>query len=201
MGNTGAGVDWTTELLDQLRFHWETALRPRLDSLGDGEYHWEPVAGCWGVRPRGQRRTEQAAGGGDMVIDYAFPQPDPAPVTTIAWRLGHMIVGVFGMRTASHFNGPPMDYGSFHYAATAAGALAQLDDGYARWTAGVAALGAEGLAEPCGPAEGQYAEKTMATLILHIHREVIHHGAEVALLRDLYRGRGDGMRGIAVASG
>lgn len=26
----------------------------------------------------------------------------------------------------------------------------------------------------------------MATLVLHIHREVIHHEAENALLRDLY---------------
>jgi hypothetical protein len=30
----------------------------------------------------------------------------------------------------------------------------------------------------------------MAELVLHIHREVIHHGAEIALLRDLYRQRG-----------
>jgi hypothetical protein len=29
----------------------------------------------------------------------------------------------------------------------------------------------------------------MATLVLHINREVIHHGAEIALLRDLYRWR------------
>jgi hypothetical protein len=28
-----------------------------------------------------------------------------------------------------------------------------------------------------------------AALILHIHRELIHHGAEIALLRDLYRHR------------
>jgi hypothetical protein len=27
----------------------------------------------------------------------------------------------------------------------------------------------------------------MAALILHINREAIHHGAEVSLLRDLYR--------------
>jgi hypothetical protein len=27
----------------------------------------------------------------------------------------------------------------------------------------------------------------MAALILHINREAIHHGAEIALLRDLYR--------------
>jgi hypothetical protein len=26
----------------------------------------------------------------------------------------------------------------------------------------------------------------MSVLVLHINREVIHHGAEVALLRDLY---------------
>jgi hypothetical protein len=29
----------------------------------------------------------------------------------------------------------------------------------------------------------------MAALVLHINREVIHHGAEIALLRDLYRWR------------
>jgi hypothetical protein len=27
----------------------------------------------------------------------------------------------------------------------------------------------------------------MAALIAHIHREALHHGAEIALLRDLYR--------------
>jgi hypothetical protein len=27
----------------------------------------------------------------------------------------------------------------------------------------------------------------MAALILHINREALHHGAEIALLRDLYR--------------
>jgi hypothetical protein len=29
----------------------------------------------------------------------------------------------------------------------------------------------------------------MAALVLHINREAIHHGAEIALLRDLYRAR------------
>jgi hypothetical protein len=27
----------------------------------------------------------------------------------------------------------------------------------------------------------------MAALVLHINRETLHHGAEIALLRDLYR--------------
>ena len=47
-------------------------------------------------------------------------------------------------------------------------------------------LGAEKLARPCGPAEGPYADVPMAALILHINREMLHHGAEIALLRDLY---------------
>ena len=29
----------------------------------------------------------------------------------------------------------------------------------------------------------------MATLVLHINRETLHHGAEIALLRDLYANR------------
>jgi hypothetical protein len=30
------------------------------------------------------------------------------------------------------------------------------------------------------------AKASMAELVLHINREMLHHGAEVALLRDLY---------------
>lgn len=37
-------------------------------------------------------------------------EPDPPPVTTIAWRFGHVIVGVLGARLSSHFGGPPVDY-------------------------------------------------------------------------------------------
>ena len=73
------------------------------------------------------------------------------------------------------------------YVPDAAGTLAALDEAYARWTAGVDALGAEGMARACGPHEGPYADHPMATLVLHINREVIHHLAEVLTLRDLHR--------------
>ena len=46
--------------------------------------------------------------------------------------------------------------------------------------------GAE-LMRPIGPSEGQFVEEPMAALVVHINREVLHHGAEIALLRDLYR--------------
>jgi hypothetical protein len=179
-------VDWTTQLIDQLDWHWRGQLRPRLQGLTDDEYFWEPVPGCWNVRRRGESSAPIAAGSGEFTIDFALPEPDPAPVTTIAWRLGHVIVGVLGMRVASHFAGPPVDYQGFAYAGTAAAALGQLDTTYAGWIRGVRGLDADALARPCGAAEGPFADSPMAALVLHINREVIHHGAEIALLRDLW---------------
>ncbi|MGH8967640.1 MAG: DinB family protein, partial [Actinomycetes bacterium] len=78
-------------------------------------------------------------------------------------------------------------YQTFDYAGTAAAALGQLDEVYDAWTGGVRALDTDALARPCGPDEGPWADYPMATLVLHINRETIHHGAEIMLLRDLYR--------------
>jgi len=166
-------MDLTTQLADQLDFHWRTQLRPRLDELTDDEYFWEPVTGCWTVHRDGS-------------IDFAFPPPRPEPFTTIAWRMAHVIVGVLAMRNHSHFGGPPADYQSWPYATDAATALTQLDDAYAGWIHGVRGLDEAALARPVGPREGPYAEHAMSELVLHINREVIHHGAEIACIRDLY---------------
>ncbi|MDH6244861.1 DinB family protein [Mycobacterium sp. OTB74] len=163
----------TTELGDQLEWHWQHQLRPRLNGLTDDEYFWQPVPNCWTVHPDGS-------------IDFAYPPPAPEPFTTIAWRLAHVIVGVLAMRNHSHFGGPPADYQSWPSATDADTALRQLDDAYADWIVGVRGLDAAALARPCGPAEGPYADLSMATLVLHINREVIHHGAEIACIRDLY---------------
>lgn len=182
---TGAALD--LELRDQLHWHWQHQLRPRLDGLTDAEYFWEPAPGTWNVQPRGQSQAPIAAGRGAFTIDFAIPEPSPPPVTTIAWRLGHVIVGVIGARVHSHFGGPPADYATFDYAGTAGEALRQLDEAYGAWDRGVRDLTLEELARPCGPSEGPYADRPMAALVLHINREVIHHGAEIALLRDLYR--------------
>ena len=162
-----------SHLAEQLDWHWTKQLRPRLEGLSDDEYFWEPVPGCWTVHRDGS-------------IDFSYPAPQPEPVTTIAWRLAHLIVGVLAMRTHSHFGGPAADYQSWRYATTADEALTQLDDAYTGWMTGVRGLDDDELAKPCGPAEGPYAEEPMTTLVLHINREMIHHGAEIALLRDLY---------------
>jgi hypothetical protein len=180
-------IDWTAKLVEQLEWHWQGHVRPKLNGLTDDEYFWEPAPGAWNVRPRGTSSAPIQAGSGEFTVDFAFPEPDPPPVTTIAWRLAHIIIGVFGARAASHFGAPPVDYESFAYAGTAEEALRQLDETYDAWIAGVRGLDAAALARPVGPAEGPYAEHPMAVLVLHINREAIHHGAEILLLRDLHR--------------
>lgn len=182
-------LDLTNELTDQLDRHWTHQLRPRLEGLTDDEYLWEPVPGSWNVRPRGTGSAPIQAGSADMTIDFAFPEPVPAPVTTIAWRIAHVVVGCLGARVHGHFGGPEYDYATHEYPATAAAALGQLDETYAAWIGGVRGLDADALAAPCGPSEGPWQHASMATLVLHINREVIHHGAEIALLRDLYAHR------------
>lgn len=190
-------MDWNTQLLEQLTFHWDGFVRPRLGGLTDDEYFWEPVPGMWSIRPRSAARTAQAVGAGDLVIDFEHPEPDPVPATTIAWRIGHLLVGVLGARNANHFGAPPVDYASAVWPTSAAEALDRLDHEYATWVRGVTSLGGQRLPDPVGPAEGPYADSPYSVLVLHIHREMIHHCAEILLLRDLYRWR---ERGDTVSS-
>ena len=164
-------------LAEQLDWYWRTNLRPRLDGLTDDEYFWEPVDGCWSVR----------LSGGTWTPDVASPAPEPAPVTTIAWRLAHLVVSCLGYRVGWYFGGPPVDSGTFVYAGTAAGALEQLDAMYGRWDAGVRGLSD---AELDGPPPAGPERFPLENRVLHVNRELIHHGAEIALLRDLYLRQG-----------
>ena len=180
-------LNWAEQVIEQLDWHWRGHLRPKLDGLTDEEYLWEPVPGMWSIRPRAEAVSSHAGGGGDLVADFAFPEPEPPPLTTIAWRLGHISVGVLGIRANAHFGDGSMTYQNTVWPGTAKPALAFLDEQYAAWINGIRGLDAEALARPCGPAEGPWAAYPFAALIFHINREVLHHGAEVLLLRDLYR--------------
>jgi hypothetical protein len=181
-----ADHDWNRTLREQWEFHWNHHVRPRFEGLTDDEYLWSPVADAWSVRPRGSSTAPVQAGAGDFTIDFAFPEPDPAPFTTIAWRLGHVIVGVLAARNAAHFGAPAASYETWEYAGSAADALDQLEAQVDVWTAGVRGLDEAALRAPVGPKE-PYPEAPVADLVLHIHRELIHHLSEVCLLRDLYR--------------
>ncbi|WP_020497449.1 DinB family protein [Sciscionella marina] len=171
-------MTWREELLDQLDFYWDYHLMPRLEGLTDAEYLWEPVPDCWTVR---------ATPDGPPMIDWQWPVPEPPPVTTIAWRLAHIAVQVFGIRASAHFGDGSLSITTAGWPITAEQGLAALREYHDVWRAGVASLDDAALQRPVGAAEGPWADRSMATLILHLNREVMHHGAEICLLRDLYR--------------
>jgi hypothetical protein len=190
--------DWKAQAVDQLEYHWSAQIRKRWDGLTDEEYLWEPVAGCWSVKRRGEATSKMADGQGDFVVDFEWPPPQPEPVTTIAWRLVHITAGCFGNRTASHFGDrfPEIRerfggewWTTYEIPGTADQALADLDEVHAAWVDGIRSLSDDDMWRPVGPAEGPWTEHPFLALVLHINREVIHHGAEISLLRDLYRAR------------
>jgi hypothetical protein len=192
MANTST-PDWGDLLIGQLAFYWDAHLRPRLDGLTDEEYFWEPVPGCWTVRPDVDGNYHVEGG----------PGADPAPVTTVAWRMMHIAVGCFVTRTSTFFGdgsvGADADmFDPRHVPAdlphTAAEAVAFLDDSYRQWRGHVSQLDVEGLSAPLGPKGAYFSAEPMAALIVHVNREVMHHGGEIGLLRDLYRATGASRR-------
>lgn len=64
------------ETLDQT---WSQLSRS-LDGLTQADYLWEPAAHCW---------TVDSDADGAIKVDRSDEDPDPAPVTTIAWRMWH----------------------------------------------------------------------------------------------------------------
>ncbi|WP_026116380.1 DinB family protein [Nocardiopsis valliformis] len=177
-------VNWNGEIQAQMRFYWDFSLWPRLEGLTDAEFYWEPVPNCWTVRrlPDGRHAP-----------DGAYPEPDPPPVTTIAWRMGHLVVDVLESRINWHFGDRTANRDAIDWPSTAAEARQRLRNAYLTWSEHLQELDDEALAVPVGGAEApQWADFPLVVLILHLNREFIHHGAEIALLRDLYRARPQG---------
>jgi hypothetical protein len=179
-------VDYGALLVAQLEFYWDVHLWPRLEGLTDEEYFWEPAVGCWSLRADGE--------GGWTMDGQGGPDPDLPPVTTLAWRIVHVATAM-STRTSTFFSPlVPDDADMFdrrHWPAqlpgSASAGLQFLQDEYRRWHDGIAALDADDLARPLGPRGSFFARESMAALIAHINREVMHHGGEICLLRDLYR--------------
>jgi len=171
-------VDWHGELIGQMEFYWDTSLRPRLEGLTDTEYLWEPAPECWSVRPQPD---------GTATIDWAYPEPGPPPLTTIAWRICHLAGLCFALRTSNHFGAADWTPDRTDWPTTAADGIAYLDQTYTAWRDAIKTAGPARLTERTGDAEGPYAEYPFATLVLHLNRELMHHGGEIGLMRDLYR--------------
>jgi hypothetical protein len=109
-------------------------------------------------------------------------------VTTLAWRLDHLADALTEER-----NGPWLGVAAgssrIEHGKTAADVVAAIERAYAVWREALEATTDESLGEPIGPAAGHYGEASRRSFALHILDEFIHHGAEIALLRDLYASR------------
>jgi DinB superfamily len=176
-------------LLDQLESTCESS-RERLEGLTDEEYLWEPVPGSLSIRRAGEA-TNGTLGHGDWLLDWPRPEPDPPPMRTTAWLLGHLYDGFLG-RYEWTFGGRSADPRTLAtFTPWAAEALDRFWALVDRWKEGVAGLTDEQFDVP---GYGQYPpgldpQIPFIGIVWWTNRELIHHLAEVAFLRDLYAAR------------
>jgi DinB superfamily len=172
-------TDIAGSLVGAFDYVWDR-LTGRLAGLSDDEYLWEPVPGCWSLRrdAEGRWRLDGAGGGG--------PAPDPVPVTTIAWRLGHLGGLALGGFANWRFGDGSLTAESIDFPDRASDVISFLDGHYRTWRHALVGLDRGGWEAPLGERFGAYAEDNTVDLALHVLDEVIHHGAEVGVLRDLY---------------
>ncbi|GAB7035585.1 DinB family protein [Streptomyces sp. NPDC021749] len=167
-----------------------------VDVMTDEEYLWEPVAGCWSVR----RRTDGPGPGATMLAgtgewgrdDAPAPHPVPPPFTTLAWRLSHLSE-VLTLRADHTSGGRTLTRDDYCSSGDAAGAIAAFHAGATAWRKTL--LGADDDAlDTVGYStypHGSDPEDPFIDIVWWVNQELLHHGAEIALLRDLYRVRGE----------
>jgi hypothetical protein len=164
---------------------------PRMAGLTDAEYLWEPTPGAWSLRPRTQLRTRHSHGRGDWAVEYEPRDPQPAPMRTIAWLAWHLSDGC-GNRAdwtnGSHSLGPD----DLAVPATAEAGLAQLRAAFTAWRSVFTDLEPDEYAQ-VGRSQypdGLDPQLPLRDILWWQNREVMHHCAEMMLLRDLYLHRG-----------
>ncbi|MFE7353477.1 DinB family protein [Streptomyces sp. NPDC057543] len=162
--------------------------------MTDEECLWEPVPDCWSVRPRSGGPGPHATlltGAGNWGRDATpFPHPFPPPFTTIAWRLSHL-AEMLTLRADHTAGSHTLTRDDYHSSPDAMGAVAAFDEGAAAWrkallTADDAALDTVGYSTY---PHGSDPEDPFLETVWWVNQELLHHGAEIALIRDLYRAR------------
>lgn len=152
--------------------------RGRFEGLTQDEYLWEPVADCWSVRPvDGVWRANEPRTG---------PEPEVAPVTTIAWRLWHIGSDCLADYTSRGLGDWPLAVEGTEWYESVDDALVAVDQAWTSFRSGLDALGEAGLWGPLGEQHFEWAAEPWAALGVHALAEVSHHGAEIGLLRDLW---------------
>lgn len=149
----------------------------RVQGMTDEEFFWEPVADSWTVR---------LGPDGRWSADYAEPNPDPPPFTTIAWRLVHLAECKV-MYHEYAFGAATLIWPDIDSAHTAEDAIAELERGQGLLMDALGGLADADLdtARMTNWGEEWPTWRILWTMIDHD----LHHGGEIGALRDLYRER------------
>ena len=180
-----------------------------LVGLTDDEYLWEPVEGCWSVRPRTDQRTppNRWLPDGEWGVDLEYPDPVPSPFTTIAWRMTHLIgstyIGAALLRGKRLENGHIDERWDEHRAPPRTA-----DEAVWRWRDAIGKV--RTLLDEASPATLERTEThewgmeqpgsgppVGRSLVYFAYFEPASHAAEVRLLRDLYRHTDGGRLALA----
>lgn len=164
-------------LLTGFDYVWQR-LETRLDGLDDAEYHWVPAEPSWQVR----QSDDQG-----WLVDIASDEPQPAPITTIGWRMWHISSDCLAGYISPELGDWPLPVRGRQWFGEVEPARQTLTLAYTVFRERITALGEDGLQRRLGPDWGAFAESSWADLEVHALDEVVHHGAEIGLLRDLYR--------------
>jgi hypothetical protein len=157
-----------------------------LSGIDDAEFFWEPVTGCWTVHRRADKRAKSADGSGEWVIDYEMPEPDPAPLTTIAWRTVH--VAAVNYLYWDYAFGPATASFDLLMPGNANDAIAWLEKSQRPLAEQLSGYADDGRLDDLvltNWGDRWPISRIFACLI----NEQVHHGAEISLLRGLYRNR------------
>lgn len=116
----------TTSRCALLRWHFDfvwSLLEFHLDRLYPDDHLWEPADRCWSVRPDPD---------GAWIPDWEVPEPDPAPVPTIAWLTWH--IGWWWSVVLDHQCGrPPRDRSAVSWPGSGNAAVGWLRDLRREW--------------------------------------------------------------------
>ncbi|SHF94355.1 DinB family protein [Streptoalloteichus hindustanus] len=160
--------------------------------MTDEEHLWEPVPGCWSVRRRSQGpgpRASLLVGTGDWGRDGApMPHPSPPPFTTIAWRLSHL-TELLALRADHTAGNHTMTQDDHRASGVAAEAIRAFDASAAQWRKALLTADDNAL-DTFGYSTYPYGsdpDVPFIEIVWWTNQELLHHGAEIALMRDLYR--------------
>jgi hypothetical protein len=171
----------------QLGFSW-SVLAQRLATLTQDELDWEPGPDALRVVRRGQERSRRVVGAGQWVAEWPAGEDSSQP-RTIGWLVAHLTEAffdrwewTFGEHRRRRDDVEP----SGEVGPAVAGLVAQVT----AWRAAVDVLDDDAVFT-VGLSQAEEVDKVapFGHLVLHMNRELIHHGAEIMVLQDLHRAR------------